>query len=191
MLLLVFEDSGVLNLDPLILTRPAFDLRCGACTLLERLERYFATEARSLLVRPALEPLCQQHHPRTAVNPADLRKSGPWILASARWLPPAGNFSHSGSGFVGMVGEQIAYLVVDKLAAAEIRPEVFSNMLVRWQQTLPRHEAGGRLLNYPWDLVEQNGTALETDLAFWREDSRKRHSLDGLTILGQRDRGHH
>jgi UDP-N-acetylglucosamine diphosphorylase/glucosamine-1-phosphate N-acetyltransferase len=187
MSLLVFEDAGVFNLEPLSLTRPAFDLRCGACTLLERLERYFSTEARNFIVRPGLEGLCQQHHPRAAVNQVDRHTSGPMILASARWLPPAGTLNYSGSGFVGMVDEQIAYLVVDKLAAADLRTEVFPERLARWKQTLPRQQAGGRVLDYPWDVVEHNGAALETDLAFWREDSRHRRSLDGLTILGDRD----
>ena len=36
MSLCVFENRGVLNLEPLTLTRPAFDLLCGASTLLDR-----------------------------------------------------------------------------------------------------------------------------------------------------------
>ena len=38
----VFEDEGVANLEPLTLTRPAFDLRCGAATLLGRQLRCLA-----------------------------------------------------------------------------------------------------------------------------------------------------
>ena len=42
MCLCVYEDVAVSGLDPLSLTRPAFDLRCGAASLLERHARYFA-----------------------------------------------------------------------------------------------------------------------------------------------------
>ena len=38
---IVYEDAAVADLEPLSLTRPAFDLRCGARTLLERQLRAF------------------------------------------------------------------------------------------------------------------------------------------------------
>src|SRR5262245_53620574 len=50
----VFEDQGVHNLEPLSLTRAAFDLRCGALTLLERQVRTFAADEVGALVRPPL-----------------------------------------------------------------------------------------------------------------------------------------
>ena len=45
----IFEDGGVPNLAPLSLTRPAFDLRCGTSSLLERQRRYF--DATDVAVR--------------------------------------------------------------------------------------------------------------------------------------------
>ena len=35
----VYENHEVLNLEPIVLTRPAFDLRCGAFTFLERIQK--------------------------------------------------------------------------------------------------------------------------------------------------------
>src|SRR5919201_1995100 len=85
----VFEDAGVVHLEPLALTRPAFDLRCGARTLLERQLRLGAGQAGAL-VRPELAELCRLAHPELAVNDADRRRRGRVLLVNGRWLPPAG-----------------------------------------------------------------------------------------------------
>jgi hypothetical protein len=88
MRLCVFEDTGVVNLEPLALTRPAFDLRCGARTLLERQSRLTGGEA-GVLVRPELADLCRLGHPGLAVNDGDWLRRGPVLLVNGRWLPPA------------------------------------------------------------------------------------------------------
>ena len=86
--LFIFEDRGVEWLEPLTLTRPAFDLRCGAATLLERHLRNFGVSEALALVRPAVAALCQLGHARLAVNEAGGR-GGATILVNARWLAPA------------------------------------------------------------------------------------------------------
>ena len=50
----VFEDDGVGGLEPLTLTRPAFDLRCGASMLLERQAHYFSAAERTLRITSSL-----------------------------------------------------------------------------------------------------------------------------------------
>src|SRR6516164_5785933 len=87
----VFEDAGVARLEPLTRTRPAFDLRCGAATLLERQVRCLGGDAVGALVRPELVALCRLEYPGLAVNdPAWLSAPGAGLLLiNARWLPPA------------------------------------------------------------------------------------------------------
>ena len=48
MRLCVYEDSGVDFLEPLALTRPAFDLRIGAGLLLDRQRRHFGNPETGL-----------------------------------------------------------------------------------------------------------------------------------------------
>ena len=59
----VFEDAGCAGLEPLTLTRPVFDLRCGAATLLERQLRRFAAPEVGALVRPAAGRPLPAHPP--------------------------------------------------------------------------------------------------------------------------------
>ena len=57
MRLCVFEDAGVANLEPLSLTRPAFDLWLGAGTQLDRIRRLFGyTEQPNLPARYNIAP---------------------------------------------------------------------------------------------------------------------------------------
>src|SRR5262245_18544657 len=84
----VFEDRGVHTLEPLSLTRPAFDLRCGAATLLERHAHAFAACQVGALVRPVLAGVCREAHPGLWVNDPDWLRAEPTVLVNARWLPP-------------------------------------------------------------------------------------------------------
>ena len=58
MRLCVFEDSSVDLLEPLMLTRPAFDLWCGASPLLEKHRRLVQPTETALLVRGPLAEIC-------------------------------------------------------------------------------------------------------------------------------------
>jgi len=69
--LCVFEDNAVGRLQPLTDTRPAFDLRCGVRTLLERQLHAFGAERAFAFVRPELADLCRLGHPELTVNSLD------------------------------------------------------------------------------------------------------------------------
>src|SRR5437660_98695 len=103
----IYEDGGVSNLAPLSLTRPAFDLRCGTGSLLERHKRYFAGADLGVQVRPALADLTRLAHPDLPVNNAQWLHHGQEVLfVNARWLAPAQppeSFKRCG---VGLVGDQ-------------------------------------------------------------------------------------
>jgi UDP-N-acetylglucosamine diphosphorylase / glucose-1-phosphate thymidylyltransferase / UDP-N-acetylgalactosamine diphosphorylase / glucosamine-1-phosphate N-acetyltransferase / galactosamine-1-phosphate N-acetyltransferase len=154
----VFEDTGVLNLQPLALTRPAFDLRCGATSLLEKQQRFFGCHTGAL-VRPELADLCRMQHPGLRVNdPSWLEGDEEFVaLVNARWLAPAGRFSFSGQPEVGLVGEQAAWVVLPARQARSLSLDNLPRHLER------RRQAGGAMMAYPWDLMEHNARALEED----------------------------
>ncbi len=176
----VFEDSGVVNLRPLALTRPAFDLRCGATSLLEKQQRFFGCRAGAL-VRPELADLCRLQHPDLRVNdPGWLEGEEELVaLVNARWLAPSGGFSFSGQPEVGLVGEQVAWVV---LPAREVRGLCLDNLAWHAGQ---RRQAGGAMIAYPWDLVEHNTRALEED---FRHAGPVGPLPARLTLVGPADR---
>ena len=50
----LFEDHGAIDLEPLALTRPVFDLLCGAGPLAAKQTQYFSPCTAGTLVRPFL-----------------------------------------------------------------------------------------------------------------------------------------
>src|SRR6185369_8449705 len=85
----LFEDRLVLDLEPLSLTRPAFDLLCGCTTLAEKQFRAFAATERGAIVRSSLAVLTRQNHPHLRVNDPGWLAAGPVLLVNSRWLPAA------------------------------------------------------------------------------------------------------
>ena len=71
------EDNGVGNLEPLALTRPAFELICGQSSLGRKQCRYFAPCEVGVLVRPHLADLYRLEHPSARVNDLNWLRAEP------------------------------------------------------------------------------------------------------------------
>src|SRR5689334_16421491 len=104
--IVVFEDRGVPGLEPLSLTRPAFDLWCGGRTLLQRQADATGAAAAGLVVRPTLAALTRLDHPDAAVNDADwFRRAA--VAVNARWLPPWTPLADTTTPRVALAGEEV------------------------------------------------------------------------------------
>src|SRR4051812_6497623 len=104
MRLCIVEDSGVDFLEPLSLTRPAFALRCGAGTLLDRQRRLFGNPETGAWVRPSLAGFARLSWMQMPINDGHWLERGPTILVNARWLPPADLLTDRETPRVGLVG---------------------------------------------------------------------------------------
>jgi UDP-N-acetylglucosamine diphosphorylase/glucosamine-1-phosphate N-acetyltransferase len=183
----VFEDAGVRSLDPLSLTRPAFDLWCGSTTLLQRQVRFFGAADVGALVRASLAELCQLAHPGLAVNDAAWVR-GAAALVNARWLPPTEEPPPEPDvPQVGLVGGQVAFVVLPPPGPPPLAEDTLGEWLERWRQALPHRDAGGAMIDYPWDLVERNGEALCQDLR-WRRREWASPAPGTPTVIGPLDR---
>ncbi len=182
----VFEDAGCANLEPLALTRPAFDLRCGATTLLERQMRRLGATTVAAQVRPFLADLCRFMHPEMSVNdPAWLRR-GPVVLVNARWLPDLGDPIPADKPAVGLVDDRAVYVVLPD-GAADAAPETLPWRLEEWKRSLPHQDAGGALIDYPWDLVEHNAGALHQDFLHGSAARESSPLPAGVAVVGSAD----
>ena len=167
----VFEDAGVSNLQPLTLTRPAFNVRCGAVSLLERQERVLPGPVNAVMVRPELADLCRLHHPQLQVHDAARDEEVPAnemvVLVNARWLAAAESVALPDTGEVGLSREQVAYVIVPAVKMRGLALGNLAGRLEEWRRRLPQRDAGGCMIDYPWDLVENNAAALEDDYRHW------------------------
>jgi UDP-N-acetylglucosamine diphosphorylase / glucose-1-phosphate thymidylyltransferase / UDP-N-acetylgalactosamine diphosphorylase / glucosamine-1-phosphate N-acetyltransferase / galactosamine-1-phosphate N-acetyltransferase len=180
-----FEDAGVSLLDPLTLTRPAFDLWCGTSSLLDRHRRCFAATTVRALVRRSLADVCRAAHPLMAVNDPGRPEEEATVLVNARWLPPAGRLPEWRSPQVALVGDQVAFVVRPPgLSACE--PESLEDRLRLWKQILPQRPVGGAMINYPWDLVERTGEAIRQDWT-WRRETQESVMPPSLAVIGPKE----
>jgi len=85
---LVFEDEGHVALSPLAYTKPVFELKCGAFSMLDRLAAALASTAPriALACRPYLAPLLRRRRPGALVNdPGGVDEEA--LLVNGRALP--------------------------------------------------------------------------------------------------------
>ncbi|MCI0740505.1 MAG: hypothetical protein L0Y72_15770, partial [Gemmataceae bacterium] len=188
----IYEDADVLNLEPLTLTRPAFALRYGASTLLERQQRAFRATEVGALVRPGLAEFTRVQFPELSVN--ELQKSSSLCLVNARWLPPSSFAPDLAQPHIGLAGMHIAYVALPQWDGGHIDSESLPAWLSHWKKTLPAASAGGMMAQHLWDLVDSNPVALEEDAA-WRarQDPALARRADALepaqvVVVGPRNR---
>src|SRR5262249_28470123 len=139
------------------------DLLCGASSLLGRLQRIVAVNEVSALVRPALAELCRVTHPDLVVNDLSGLRPGPLLLVNARWLPLDARLPAFTNSVMGLHGDSVAYVYLDAPEVPDDLPADLDACLPNWKRSLPGREAGGWMIDYPWDLIEANGPALAQD----------------------------
>src|SRR5262249_13367434 len=103
-----------------------------------------------------------------AVNDPDWLRRGTILWVNARWLPPPAPVADHKSPRVGLVGTEIAYVVLPQPGACEMTPAAVSGWLEEGMDTRPRVDAGGAMAGHLWDLVEHNPLALSEDLVWFR-----------------------
>ena len=178
----LFEDRAE-QLEPFSWTRPVFDLRCGITTLGQKQLRYFDAAAWCAVVRPVLEDVTRLQHPGVAVNDADWLAEDDVVLVNGRWLPPDDAFAQPANSCVGMAGGTVAYVVLKKRMLTTLAFDQLPMLLEVWRNTLPTTPAGGRVIAYPWDLVERNADEIRRDFAWLKAIDEYAHH-ERLTVLG-------
>ncbi len=184
----LFEDRRVADLEPLTLTRPAFDLLCGQTSLAAKQCRSFAPCTAGVLVRPYLADLLRQREPATPVNDLDWLRAEPTVLVNGRWLPPAGTVATLPGPCVATVGDEVAYAILGPDRLTYCSANTLDDCLETWKQTLPHHPAGGTLLGHPWDLVEHNAEQIGEDFRHGPGRHQAGWRPTDLAVVGPEDR---
>jgi UDP-N-acetylglucosamine diphosphorylase/glucosamine-1-phosphate N-acetyltransferase len=183
----IYEDATVQFLEPLTLTRPAWSLRCGAQSLRERQQRVLAAGEWGALVRPELVEVCRLAYPRLPINDAAFLQGEDLVLVNGRWLAPSDARIDTSRPHTGLVDGQIAYVVSPPAGIMDSSPELIPARLEECRHTLPTHQAGGSMIEFLWDLVDQNPETLINDWEWFRK-SRPGTDHCGVQVLGPADR---
>jgi UDP-N-acetylglucosamine diphosphorylase/glucosamine-1-phosphate N-acetyltransferase len=179
----LFEDGRVANLEPLTLTRPAFELLCGLTSLGHKQCRYFGCPERGVWIRTTLVDVYRLQQPATPVNDPAWLQAAPTILVNARWLPPSAGGQIPSTPGIALVDDEVAWALVEPHRLASWSSQTLENCLETWKRTLPLHQVGGRVVQYLWDLVEQNGEQIAADCRKELSTDDVQHS-HGISVVG-------
>jgi UDP-N-acetylglucosamine diphosphorylase/glucosamine-1-phosphate N-acetyltransferase len=195
MRLCLIEDIGVTGLEPLTLTRAAYDLRLGQDGLATKIATAFGVghgpARRGAWVRPHLAALQRERDPHTIVNDPNWLARGPMIAALARWVPPA-SFTRpdAAAPWVGLCDGRPACAGVGPADAAALASENlddwFAGLLKR--PDCDAIDVGGLWIDRPWDLVAANNDQLVADFARAGRVGISNRQLSTVAVVGPADR---
>jgi UDP-N-acetylglucosamine diphosphorylase/glucosamine-1-phosphate N-acetyltransferase len=187
----LFEDRAALDLEPLSLTRPVFELLCGLSSLGAKQSRLFPPGPRGVLIRPSLADTYRLASDALPVNDLSWLRAGSTILVNGRWLPPAVPLPMAELSVpcVGVIQGEVVYAVLEPEHLVDCDASTLDDCLARWSATLPTRAAGGRLIRYLWQLIEHNGEQIRAD---WQTSTPgfehgPGSERAGLVVVGPRD----
>jgi len=165
--ILVYEDSGWLNLLPLVYTRAVFELVCGMGSLLDRVKSIGAMPT-GVWCRAELAAVIAER----TVLPANVPIAGSTLLLNGRVLWSEIPATRPGEGaWVGVTEgphPQVACVFAEGEALAGLSAEIMLDpaKLDRALAAFPRRViAGAKLIAWPWNLIHAHPGALVED---WR-----------------------
>ena len=192
MRLCLVEDGGVAGLEPLTLTRPAFDLRLGGTTIAGKIARAVGIgpgpARRGAVIRPFLAAIQARKAPQTTINDRDWLARGPLLVANGRWVPPTDfEMPTDGAPWVGLCDGRPALAMVGPDRAAVLSPNSVDGWFEELLERVEPLDLGGEWIDRPWDLVAKNAEHLVRDfLAEDRLGVSNRH-LATAALVGPSD----
>ena len=179
--LLVFDDSAG-RWGPMTARRPAFLLRTGAATNLERIERVLGQSAAALQVPPRLAEMVAQGHRKKAINGQLTGRD--WLVVNGRWL------ATSLAQMVADLDPGHALVQPDgQVLAASLRGEQAQQFFDHQGDLPPGVSAIGlsenRLLQGPWSILDQLPAVLAADLKACQIPPVNERRPHGVTIIGK------
>lgn len=188
--LALFEDRSALQFTPIALMRPVFELLCGQFTARERLLKSLPVDEWGVLIRPALTEVYAEEFPEAKINDAIWLSEAPTLLINGRWLPALHEIPRLAdvtAESVGMMGETVAYLLLEPEEAALLTTDAWDDAVQKIASTRKPVAVAGTELHYPWDLVNRNRQQLVDDFALSASTRPSTGSIDNLTVVGPSD----
>ena len=158
----LFEDSSSSQLLPLVYFRPTYDLRCGILTLREKVQHYFPSIPISLHCRGYLIDLVKQQNPSLPVN--ELRGKS-CLFINGRVIPD--------SKLADQLATDVDTLFVkgETIIAARVSGTKLDMLKLKLNDLftfsdfheLLKKEVDAKVINYPWDLISNNGEQIISD----------------------------
>ena len=164
----IFEDEQYLNFEPLIYSRPVYDLICGMTTLKAKIIRSFPKEKIILKCRNYLEPFIKAENPKCKVNQFD---EDDYLFINGRIVAPL-NFK---SILKMKANDKKVFTSKGVVVAAKISRKNINDLELDKAEVIdkksfaniPSEEVDVECANYLWDLIYLNGREIQNDFKFF------------------------
>jgi UDP-N-acetylglucosamine diphosphorylase / glucose-1-phosphate thymidylyltransferase / UDP-N-acetylgalactosamine diphosphorylase / glucosamine-1-phosphate N-acetyltransferase / galactosamine-1-phosphate N-acetyltransferase len=187
----IFEDDGYKNFLPLTYCKPVYDLRCGCFTIREKVEKNFKHKC-NILTRPYLADFLREELPQYKVNQYISEDA---LLVNGRLIADKDVVK----AIKYKKGKDKLFVNGEVLVAAYISRQTFKSLFEKCGNKLPymsclsdlpTHEVDVRLVNYPWDIIRNNGDEIRKDFQLMlstisRKIAGKLHK--GTSLINKRE----
>jgi UDP-N-acetylglucosamine diphosphorylase/glucosamine-1-phosphate N-acetyltransferase len=161
----IFEDKNRMNLEPLIYSRPVYQLVCGILTLREKILRSFPGKKYSLHCRAYLHDVLQREFPQIPVNKLTDNEC---LFINGRIL------SDKNLAKLFLTKEDRLFVSGGTIAAAKLSGDRLKTLNEHFPDVLsledfyglPVQEVDIEFVNYIWDLINNNGLELKRDFDY-------------------------
>jgi UDP-N-acetylglucosamine diphosphorylase/glucosamine-1-phosphate N-acetyltransferase len=164
----IFEDEQYLNFEPLIYSRPVYDLVCGVNTLREKILRAFPGEKIVLKCRPYLEAFVREEKKKLRINEL---KNDDCLFINGIVVAPAelrGLLSFNSEDEKVYISNGVVVAAkVAKNRLEKILPDNNNVIDTKLFDELPFEEVKVPCVKYLWDLIYLNGKEIRNDLDFY------------------------
>ncbi len=171
MQLFVYEDEKTVDLLPLVLLRPIFDLLIGTTTLLEKIQKVYPQTNPHLLTRGELAPTVKEKYPSLTCNE--------WESAFGRQkegLFLNGRTLFSLKNKIPLLGKEEVFLSEEEIIGFRISSDRLSpkkleipfkeNFAKEILKNLPKREVRAKTIQHLWNLIEWNGSLITEESDF-------------------------
>lgn len=161
--LCIFEGLHFERLLPLVFLRPVYDLRCGIFTLREKIERSYPNVPVTLHCRGYLADVVRQQNRGARVNEVYGKSC---LFVNGRVIA-----DESFAKRIPLKGEDTLYVNGSTIVAVRVSGSAFQSLKGALPDVLtesefaglPKKEVEVKVINYPWDLVGNNGEQIVSD----------------------------
>lgn len=187
MQLCIFEDIYFDRLEPLVFSRPTYNLVCGVFALRDKIIRAYPGVKVSLHTRPYLEAFLEEKKTGFPVNNIF---DDSCLFINGRLLAPQNLAEiiplNDSEDALYMSGDNIAAARVSGKKLQEVKNSLYDLFTPANFDGLPIKKIEIPMINYVWDLVTYNRTEMAKDFAFLSSklDFSKRENIKGTLSPG-------
>ncbi len=151
--IIIYEDEGYKNFLPLTYTRPVYDLRCGINTLAEKIIRHYP--------KAKIDFSCRYYLPGPKIM-----KFEKGLFINGRILPNSGLAAE-----IPVKGKDEVFFFGDEIVAIRAVSKSFDEV----RKKAKAKRVSLKVLQYPWDLLAENGEQLRVDRKYRKGGTGKIH----------------